>query len=341
MESRVRSRLVVFLFIAFVALLGVMFVRTFSGDGPGLRSTYTGRSLRILSYSSFVGSTGPGPELLQDFKALCNCEIEILTAGDAGLLLERLRLSKSAAPFDLVIGLDQLTLPAAEKELGWRDIMLEGVDWAPPVAKYVTPHFVPYDWAPLTFIYRKGEIDPPTSLRDLTAPRFAGKIAIQDPRVSSPGRQMLQWMVSSNTGSEEQYFDKLRPNIHSVSQSWSFSYGLFKKKQSALVFSYLTSLVYHWDVEGEDKYQAAVFADGHPYQVEFVAIPDFCKECELARDFVKFMLSKKGQDKIATKNFMMPAIATLPKSFQRLPQLKLVEPAKEADLHSWMNVFQE
>ncbi|NJL25998.1 MAG: hypothetical protein HC902_13080, partial [Calothrix sp. SM1_5_4] len=42
-----------------------------------------------------------------------------------------------------------------------------------------------------------------------------------------------------------EWLEGFRPNVQSVSPSWSFAYGLFKKEQVRFVFSYLTSLAYH------------------------------------------------------------------------------------------------
>jgi thiamine transport system substrate-binding protein len=343
MESRFRSRLVVFVLAGFVLVTGIFFFRSFSSAQRKPLQVFSGHKLRVLSYSTFVGSTGPGHELIEDFKELCNCEVEILTAGDAGLLLERLRLSKTAAPFDLVIGLDQLTVPDAEREIAWHDIDIGPQPWAEKIASHVTKHFVPFDWSPLAFIYRKNEITPPTSIEDLASPRFANKVAIQDPRASTPGLQMLQWIVAVEGDETVNFLTKFKANVQSVSPSWSFSYGLFKKGQAQLVFSYLTSLAYHWEEEKDQRYQAAVFPEGHPYQIEFVGIPGFCTECDLARDFVKFMLSKKGQQQIYRKNFMFPALAgiEMSKSFRDLPSLKLIELPKESNLEVWMNVFRK
>ena len=108
-----------------------------------------------------------------------------------------------------------------------------------------------------------------------------------------------------------------------------------------MVFSYLTSLVYQWDVEADRSYQAAVFEDGHPYQVEFAAIPEFCRECQLAELFIKTMLSVDGQRVIALRNYMFPAAAGvgLTRTFDRLPSLPLISTPRNKDLQFWTNVF--
>jgi thiamine transport system substrate-binding protein len=342
MMNRTRSRLMIFIFGGAAVLIGALFGRSLLKLKGTHYEQVTGKRMRILAYSSFMGSTGPGPKLVEDFKKICNCEIEVSNAGDAGLLLERLRIS-NRDQYDLVIGLDPFSLSDAQKRFKWRERETQGVDWADEIRSHVSPQFSPYDWSPMTFIYRHGEIEVPKSLEDLTGEDYRGKIAIQDPQSSTPGLEFLQWIVAVKKDRAADYLTRLKPNVQSISPSWSFSYGLFKKGLAKLVFSYVTSLVYHWDVEKNQQYQAASFSDGHPYQVEFAAIPDACTECELAQRFLARMLSGEGQEWIASKNFMFPAVkgVKLSKTFGHLPKLKLVETPVEKDLEIWSRVFRK
>jgi thiamine transport system substrate-binding protein len=280
--------------------------------------------------------------LVENFKKQCQCVVEVSNAGDAGLLVERLELSHKDQ-FDLVIGLDQVALADAEKKIQWREILFPQMIFATEVAPHLTSHFVPYDWAPMTFIYRKDDVKPPTSLNDLLSDEYRSKIAIQDPRSSTPGFDFFQWVRAVEKDHAADYLEKLKPNIQSISPSWSFSYGLFKKGLAKLVFSYVTSLVYHWDVEADHHYQAASFPEGHPYQVEFAAIPAGCTECGLAEQFLKTMMSKEGQKLIAQKNFMLPAVSgvELSPSYSQLPKLKLIETPTDKDLSVWARVFRK
>jgi thiamine transport system substrate-binding protein len=95
---------------------------------------------------------------------------------------------------------------------------------------------------------------------------------------------------------------------HSFSPSWSTSYGLFTKKQTKLAFSYLTSPIYHEQEEKNSNYVALKFKEPHPIQFEFVGIPEICKNCELAEQFVNMMLSNQGQKIIMEKNYMFPVM---------------------------------
>ena len=282
--------------------------------------------IRVLSYSAFLNSWGPGPEIARRFQEETGTPIEFHDAGDGGLLLKKLELF----PVDLVLGFDQATLLEAETSRAWRD--LSGV--APAEAKWSRPRFLAFDWAPLAFVYRQGEIDPPKALKELLDSRFKGKIAIQDPRTSTPGLQFLLWVLDE-MGVEAgfEFLAKLKANLHSVSGSWSMAYGLFTKKQAGLAFSYLTSPVYHWTEEKDQTYQAAIFESGHPVQIEYFAVPESCSNCAGAESLARFLMKTETQRLISEKNYMFPAIDTArSEPFSTLPEVPTLDPLRFVEL---------
>lgn len=261
-----------------------------------------GRVLRVLSYSAFLNSWGPGPEIAKRFAARSGIEVQFLDASDAGLLLKKLELF----PSDVVIGIDELNLAAARSAREWRPLPRE-ID--PSHLTGASRAFAVYDWAPMSFVYREGEIAPPASLEDLASERFRGAIALQDPRTSTPGLQFFFWILDE-LGVEEgfAFLEKLKPNLQSVSGGWSQAYGAFTKNRAKLVFSYFTSPVYHWAQENDLRYRSARFAMAHPRQLELVAIPSSCAQCAAAEDFVRFLFERETQKLIAEKNVMFPSV---------------------------------
>lgn len=261
------------------------------------------KTLRVLAYSSFISSWGPGPTLVRMFEHEYSrsqpgqaVKVELLQAEDAGLLLAKMKILAS----DVVIGFDQFSRPMAKEATRWKKHLVKET-------RYSDEEFLAFDWAPIGFVYRSGEIDPPTSLADLLNPRFKGKIALQDPRSSSPGFQFLSWVASEMPGNKSvEYLRKLKPNVHSVSGSWSQSYGIFTRGLATLVLSYATSPLYHRFTEKDDRYRFAVFQSQHPVQVEFAAIPEMCEQCDLAQMFLKFLNSPPAQAVIMNKNWMLP-----------------------------------
>lgn len=259
-----------------------------------------------------MASWGPGPEIAKRFREKTGVLVEFQDAGDAGLILEKLKLF----PVDVVVGLDELSLPLAQSQRSWR---------ADAQSKEL---FTAIDQAPLAFVYRKGEIAPPISLQDLLDKRFDGAIALEDPRTSTPGLQFLMWVVNE-MGEDRgfEYLKALKPNLHSVSPSWSGAYGAFTKKQAKLVLSYQTSPLYHVLEEKDDSYEAATFEAGQPVQVEYAGVPGDCARCDDAASFVRFLLEDETQKLISRKNFMLPAVLSAKEHtpFSSLPTVKTLK----------------
>ena len=94
---------------------------------------------------------------------------------------------------------------------------------------------------------------------------------------------------------------------------------MFVKGETPIVLSYVTSSAYHKIVEGEKKYKAAVFEEGHYTQIEFAAMVKKSKKQKLAQTFIDFMLSEDFQKAIPTSNWMYPVITyeKLPSAFDK------------------------
>lgn len=325
------------------AVFGLLIARQLYLSRGLPHAQFADKKLRILTYSTFVGASGPGGAILDRFKKEHGCELEVLTAGDAGLLLERLKISQASVPFDVVLGLDQLLLDEARGLGPWKSVQFSHEGWHEEALTGGSDPFVPFDWSPMTFVYRQGEVEPPQTFAELLNPRFAGQFALQDPRSSSPGLQFYNWVRSVENEKTVDFLTQFKPNVQSVSPSWAFSYGLFKKNQAKFVFSYVTSLAFHWGLEHDENYRVLSFPEGHPVQIEYLAVPAGCRECELAQDFARTMLEPWAQKLIMEKNFMFPVIKGLEAGtvFERLPELKIRPPTnlKSKDLSDWEKVF--
>jgi thiamine transport system substrate-binding protein len=303
----------------------------------GDQSESAQKSVRVLAYSSFVQSWGAGPEVARLFHEATGLTVEFHDGGDAGLLLKKLQMF----PSDVVLGLDQWTLDLARKQFTWLDmnqvVTVEmSHDFISEFQRWRAPEFIPIDWAPMAFVFRKSSgFQPPHSLDELLDERFRNQISLQDPRTSSPGLQFLFWVLDEK-GIEGgfDYLKRLKPNLRAVSPSWSTAYGLFTNGQAQLVLSYVTSPVYHWTEESNELYQATVFSSGHPVQIEYAAIPKDCVNCEGGEMFVRFLLKPEIQKLIMSRNFMLPVVrdVTLNTPFARLPEFTVRENRSVSDL---------
>lgn len=287
--------------------------------------------LVIYTYSSFNAQWAPGPVIFHEFEKHCHCSVEVITVPEGGLLLQRLRMQGAHSQADVVVGLDQFDLPEARKNLAWRNIpAIEALTDKNLPSGIFTKNFVPFDWAPLTFIYRRGEIrslHPFASLKDLLNSEFKNQIAMENPLTSSAGMQFLFWLIHiKGEDGAFSFLRELEPQFHSISASWSSAYGLFKRHQAKLAFSYLTSPVYHWVEEKDASYQPVLFSEGHPFQVEYAGVLANCRQCERAEELVRFLLLPDNQAVLMKRNYMLPVIAGVVDGtqFSNLPHVKLI-----------------
>jgi thiamine transport system substrate-binding protein len=279
--------------------------------------------LTVYTYASFAGEYGPGEAVKQAFEAECGCVLEWVATDDAGTLLARLKLEGEGTAADVVLGLDTNLMAEAaatglfqphEIDPGGLDLPVEWTD----------DTFLPFDWGWFAFVYDSSRLaDPPASLEELVEAADAPKIIIEDPRTSTPGLGLLLWMREVYGEAADDAWRKLQPKIVTVTQGWSEAYGLFLEGEADMVLSYTTSPAYHIAEEGEDKYRAAIFPEGHYLQVEVAGVTRATEEPELARAFLSFMLGEKFQAAIPEGNWMYPARAPeagLPESFAELPR---------------------
>lgn len=265
--------------------------------------------VRIYSYSSFTAPWGPGPILKQMFEKDCNCRVDYAEGADAGILLQRLKVEGETLGADLVIGFDQFDLQKALVTLKWQQLNFGKLDLEEQVQPALANnYFVPYDWGALTFMAKKRD-HLPQRLDDLLHSEYSRKILIQDPRTSSPGYQFLHWILKSKEESEGfNFIKKLLPQTQSVAPSWSAAINLFNKSPEGLVFTYVTSPIFYEVQENKTDFVALNFEEPLPLQIEFVGIPDFCRQCDLSAKFVSLMLSAEGQKVIMEKNYMLPVL---------------------------------
>ncbi len=277
--------------------------------------------LTIYTYDSFNSEWGPGPTVFKRFQEQCQCKLKIVALGDAGLMLNRVILEKANPKADILLGINDSHLGKAFEA----DIF---TSYQSPLLTKIPQHLqmdaqyriTPFDYGFMAFVYDSEKIkSPPQSLEDLLAPRYQNKIVIEDPRTSSPGLSFLHWTIS--VYGEEGYLDywkKLSPNLLTITSGWSAAYGMFTKGETPLVLSYATSPAYHLEYEKTERYQAAVFAEGHYQQVEFAGIVKGTKKEKRAQEFIDFMLSAAFQNAIPLTNWMFPVIEyqPLPDSFR-------------------------
>lgn len=302
------ARITIFLIIAIALGFGVMIWSAVRhGDQVG-RAHFEKPELVVMTYPSFSSAVGPGPKLFKIFEQRHGLKIILVNGGDSQVMTKKLMNTKKFLA-DAVVGIDSLSKTIAETNIAWRSKLL------------------PFDWAPLGFLYRKSKVqDPPQSLQDLLKPEFKKQISFQDPRMSTPGLYFLMWVFTTLSDRALDYFHQLKTQIYTVSPSWNAAYGLFQREWVKLTLSYQTSLIFHRVEEKNTDIEFAAFPDGHPVQTEYVGVPANCKQCDLAEKWAAFLQEPESQKIIMTNNYMFPILPEVMKNteYEKLPKLKLL-----------------
>ena len=295
--------------------------------------------LRVMTYSSFVNIFGPGQEIQKEFEKICSCRLKWIKVPDSTLFVQRLSLKKNGFKTDVVVGLDQLSLKTAQA-VPWKKTKIEKNIFTFPASEFLSDEFIPYDWSPMSFLSRKKR--GPLRLKDLLREEFKNKISLPSPRTSTVGFQFYYWIWFVFKENTDDFLKSLKHQLYGMSPSWSTSYALFQRGHVHLSFSYLSSLLYHLDQNQKDFYPI-VFKEGHPFQVELAAVSGFCTQCDLAQNFVRFLLKPEIQSVLNKKNYMLPVLHLKKDYLRSLPKLDLIKyeqlniflDNKEIELNKW------
>jgi len=265
------------------------------------------RTLTVYTYDSFTAEWGPGPQVEEAFEAQCDCDLEFVSVADGVALLNRLRLEGGRTDADIVLGLDT-NLVAEARQSGF--FAPHGIDMPETAIPggWDDEMFVPFDFGYFAVVYDTETIDEPyASMEAFLNSEDASKIAIQDPRTSTPGLGLMLWLKKLYGEEAPAAYQKLADRVLTVTPGWSEAYNLFTNGEAPMVLSYTTSPAVHILLDETERYQAMAFEEGHYMQIELAARTNQAADNELAGDFLQFMTTEQFQQIIPQTNWMLPA----------------------------------
>ncbi len=332
-----------------VILLTVLVAATpvFAGGAQEKPVEIETRTLTVYAYDSFVSDWGPGPVVAAGFTEATGIELNLVSMGDSGQVLQRTILEKNAPKADVVIGIDNNLLYKALEE----DVF---APYESPALQHIdeslqfdpSNHVLPFDYGFFSIIYNTEVItNPPTSLEELTNERFEDSLIIMDPRTSSPGLGFLLWTIAEYGDEVFTYWDRLESSLLTITDGWDTGYGLFTNGEAPMVLSYTTSPAYHVEYEDTNIYQAAIFDEGHYLQIEGVSLVRGAQNEEEAKIFIDYLLSAEAQDMIPLTNWMYPTHSdvVLPASYDYAPMapsmLSLDSALITNELDTWLEAW--
>jgi thiamine transport system substrate-binding protein len=283
--------------------------------------------LVIYAYDSFVSEWGPAGKVVPKFEQATGIEVEVVSVGDAGQVLSRVILEKDRPRADIAVGIDNNLLARALEEKVFEPYRSPNLERVPPDLRFDPSHSVtPFDYGYFAFVYDSAALkEPPRSLEELTEPRFRERIIVEDPRTSSPGLGLLLWTIAVYGEGYLDYWERLEPNLLTITDGWDTAYGMFTSGEAPLVLSYTTSPAYHLEYEQTERYQALIFEKGNYLQIEGMGILRGAPHPEAARQYIDFILTEDFQVEIPLTNWMYPVVPVVPTpdSFRLAPRPKL------------------
>jgi len=284
-----------------------------------------GADLTIYAYDSFVSEWGPAGKVIPKFEQKYGVKVQLLSAGDAGQVLNRAILEKKRPKADIVMGIDNNLLAKALDADVLEPYKSPNIYLIPDNLIFdKTYHVTPFDHGYFAIVYDSLRLkNPPRSMDDLLRPEYRDKIILEDPRTSSPGLGFLLWTIAVYR--EDRYlefWEKLMPNILTITEGWDTAYGLFTSGEAPMVLSYTTSPAYHVKYENTTRYRAAIFREGNYRQIEGMGILKGAKNRAMAQKFLDFMVTEDFQGEIPLTNWMFPVNprVKLPDSFKYAPE---------------------
>lgn len=294
------------------------------------------KELVIYCYDSFASEWGAGPSIVKAFTEKTGITVRLEAPGDAVTLLTQLILEKESPKADVVIGLDNNLLERtleADILIPYESPMLKGI--RSELILDDSHHLIPFDYGFFALCYDSESLkEIPASLEDLTDPRLKDSIILMDPRTSTPGMGFLLWTMKVYGENWKDYWERLEPNILTITESWSTGYGLFTNGEAPIVLSYSSSPAYHVEYEDSTRYQAMIFEEGHPVQIEGAGIVKGTKNEAEGQLFIDFLLNEESQQTLALSNVMFPVKeeTPLPPSFDFALKTDNILNLQESDL---------
>lgn len=279
------------------------------------------RTLTVMTHDSFDLSK----KLIAEFERSNGVSLRFIKGGDAGAMVNKLILSKSAPIADVTYGIDNTLL-----ERALQADLLE--PYRSPRAGIIPPQYVldekyrltsvDYGFVALNYdraYFLKNSLELPKTLDDLTKPEYKSLLVVQNPATSSTGLAFLLSTVKTfGAGGYLNFWKALRENDVLVTAGWDAAYNTeFTKNGGSrpIVVSYASSPaaeVFYAPAAKDGKKltespTANLLLPGSSFlQIEGVGILKGTKNRDLARKFVDFMISKAVQSDFPTRMWVYP-----------------------------------
>jgi thiamine transport system substrate-binding protein len=272
----------------------------------------------LVTHDSFAISKA----VKQAFEEESGLKLRILKAGDAGEVVTRALLTAGNPEGDVLFGVDNNLLQRALDGDVFEPYEPPGLANVAREAWALDPEYrvTPIDHGDVCLNYDRTwfaerDLPPPTSLDDLSLPRYRNLLVVENPATSTPGLAfMLATIAQFGEDGWEEYWRRLRANGVLVADGWEeaytvrFSGASGSKGKRPIVVSYASSppaeIVYR--TPRPTVAPTEVLFDSCYRQIEFAGVLRGTKNEDGARALIDFMLSKQFQEDIPLQMFVFP-----------------------------------
>jgi thiamine transport system substrate-binding protein len=260
----------------------------------------------LVAHDSFAISD----QSIAEFEEQSGFELEIIRAGDAGSVTNRLVLTKNAPIADVVFGIDN-TFRGVAEDNGLLEGSLAEVGYSD----------VCFNFDRIWF--EQNQMEPPATWRDLVLAKYRDLTVVSNPLTSSPGLAFLATTVA-DFGEEgfEEFWRQLKDNGVKVAAGWEEAYftdfsGSSGKGDYPIVLSYSSSPAA--EIREDGKSQTVALLDECFRQIEYVGILVGAKNPTGAKALIEFLLAEPFQSTMPGLMYVYPvnSDATVPEEWSK------------------------
>lgn len=279
-------------------------------------------ALTMVVYDSFPLQDTSLNSALQQFTTETGIDVHLVSAGDAGVMASKAVLTTGNPEGDVMWGIDNTLLSRVVDANVFQPYTTTEADAIDPALRALVPddQLTPVDFGDVCINYdiawfTQHDLAPPTSLDDLTDPRYRDLLVVEDPASSSPGLAfVLATIAQFGADGWQQYWTDLRSNGVEVVDSWNSAYyeefsGSSGKGPRPLVVSYASSPpaeVIFADPPRTDA-PTAVMSTSCFRQVEFAGVLRGTQHADEAGRLIDFLAGPTFQAEVALNLFVWPA----------------------------------
>jgi thiamine transport system substrate-binding protein len=318
-----------------------------------------GTTVRVLAHDSFSVSE----EVLEQFTAATNAEVEIVLGGDAVAMVNQAILTAGNPQGDVLFGIDDNLLARAAAASLFEPFQPQNIDEIPAeFTARAQGTVTPIDYGDVCINYDRAwfeerNLPVPTTFAQLVEPAYRDLLVVEDPSRSSPGLSFLLATIAAHGGADQaeganwaNYWGSLKDNGVKVVDSWETAYytefsGSSGNGPRPLVVSYASSPPAEVTDESipVDQAPTGVIPSTCYRQVEYAGVLRGADEPEAAKRFVEFMLGTEFQSDVPLQMYVFPVNprAELPSLFSKfvtpVPEpLVLPEAGVDANRERWV-----